>query len=88
MRALGVTPGDRVVAYLPNMPEAMVAMLATTSIGAIWSSCGPDFGTPGVLDRFSQLAPTLIFCVDGYSTAASRSTSAPRSRRSSTGCPR
>ena len=63
-------------------------MLATTSIGAIWSSCGPDFGTRGVLDRFSQLAPKLMFCVDGYSTAASRSTAAPRWRRSSTGCRR
>jgi acetoacetyl-CoA synthetase len=67
MRALGITPGDRVVAYLPNTPEAIVAMLATASIGAVWSSCGPDFGTRGVLDRYSQLAPKLIFCVDGYS---------------------
>jgi acetoacetyl-CoA synthetase len=67
MRALGVAPGDRVVAYLPNIPEAMIAMLATASIGAVWSSCGPDFGTRGVLDRYSQLAPRLIFCVDGYS---------------------
>ena len=66
LRKLGVKPGDRVVAYLPNMPEAMIAMLATTSIGAVWSSCGPDFGTRGVLDRFSQLAPKVIFCVDGY----------------------
>jgi acetoacetyl-CoA synthetase len=67
MRALGIAPGDRVVAYLPNTPEAIVAMLATASLGAVWSSCGPEFGTRGVLDRFSQLAPTLIFCVDGYS---------------------
>ena len=66
MRALGVAPGDRVVAYLPNMPEAIIAMLATTSIGAIWSSCGPDFGTRGVLDRYTQLTPKLMFCVDGY----------------------
>src|SRR5262249_10467367 len=62
----GVRPGDRVVAYLPNIPEALVAMLATTSIGAIWSSCGPDFGTRGVLDRFSQLEPKVLLCVDGY----------------------
>ncbi len=55
LRKLGVKPGDRVVACLPNIPEAMIAMLATTSIGAIWSSCGPDFGTRGVLDRFTQL---------------------------------
>ena len=67
MRALGIAPGDRVVAYLPNTPEAIVAMLATASIGAVWSSCGPDFGTRGVLDRYSQLAPKLMFCVDGYS---------------------
>jgi acetoacetyl-CoA synthetase len=66
LRKLGVKPGDRVVAYLPNIPEAVIAMLATTSIGAIWSSCGPDFGTRGVLDRFTQLAPKVLFCVDGY----------------------
>jgi acetoacetyl-CoA synthetase len=67
MRDLGVTPGDRVVAYFPNTPEAIIAMLATASLGAVWSSCGPDFGTRGVLDRYSQLAPKLMFCVDGYS---------------------
>ena len=65
-RELGVRPGDRVVACLPNIPEAMIAMLATTSIGAIWSSCGPDFGTRGVLDRFTQLTPKILLCVDGY----------------------
>jgi acetoacetyl-CoA synthetase len=67
MRAIGIAPGDRVVAYLPNTPEALIAMLATASIGAVWSSCGPDFGARGVLDRYSQLAPRLLFCVDGYS---------------------
>jgi len=67
MRNLGIAPGDRVVAYLPNTPEAIVAMYATASIGAVWSSCGPDFGARGVLDRYSQLGPKLIFCVDGYS---------------------
>jgi acetoacetyl-CoA synthetase len=66
LRKLGVKRGDRVVAYMPNVPEALIAMLATTSIGAIWSSCGPDFGTPGVLDRFSQLEPTVLLHVDGY----------------------
>jgi acetoacetyl-CoA synthetase len=66
LRKLGVKPGDRVVAYLPNIPEAIIAMLATTSVGAIWSSCGPDFGTRGVLDRYSQLGPKVMFCVDGY----------------------
>ncbi|MFM1886178.1 MAG: hypothetical protein RL026_1335 [Pseudomonadota bacterium] len=66
LRKLGVKRGDRVCAYIVNIPEAMIAMLATTSLGAIWSSCGPDFGTPGVLDRFSQLEPTVFFHVDGY----------------------
>jgi len=67
MRSIGIQPGDRVVAYLPNTPEAIVGMYATASIGAVWSSCGPDFGARGVLDRYSQLAPKLILCVDGYS---------------------
>jgi len=66
LRKLGVQKGDRVVAYLPNSPQAIIAMLATTSIGAIWASCGPDFGTRGVLDRYSQLSPKVMFCVDGY----------------------
>jgi len=69
LRKLGIKPGDRIAAYLPNTPEALVAMLATTSIGAIWTSCGPDFGTRGVLDRFTQLAPRILFCVDGYQYA-------------------
>jgi acetoacetyl-CoA synthetase len=66
LRNLGVKPGDRVVAYMPNIPQTMVAMLATTSIGAIWASCGPDFGIRGALDRYQQLEPKVIFCVDGY----------------------
>ena len=66
LRALGVTTGDRVAGFLPNMPEAIIAMLASASIGAIWSSCSPDFGTQGVLDRFGQIAPKVLFCVDGY----------------------
>jgi acetoacetyl-CoA synthetase len=66
LRKLGVKRGDRVCAYMVNVPEALVAMLATTSLGAIWSSVGPDFGTPGVLDRFSQLEPVAFFHVDGY----------------------
>jgi acetoacetyl-CoA synthetase len=67
MRALGVCRGDRVVAYLPNSAEAVIAMLATVSIGAIWAACSPDFGARGVVDRFQQLEPTLAFCADGYS---------------------
>jgi acetoacetyl-CoA synthetase len=66
LRRLGVRRGDRVCAYVVNTPETMIAMLATTAIGAIWSSCGPDFGTPGVLDRFSQLEPAVFLHVDGY----------------------
>lgn len=66
LRELGVARGDRVVAYLPNSPEAVIAMLATVSVGAIWASCGPDFGPRGAVDRFSQLEPKLAFCVDGY----------------------
>lgn len=66
MRAMGVEPGDRVAGFLPNMPEAIAAMLATASIGAIWSSASPDFGVQGVLDRFGQIAPKLLFAADGY----------------------
>ena len=66
LRAMGVGPGDRVVSCMPNIPQTVIAMLATTSIGAIWASCSPDFGWRGVLDRFSQLSPTVMFCVDGY----------------------
>lgn len=66
LKACGIRKGDRVAAYLSNSPEAVVAMLATVSIGAIWSACSPDLGTPSVLDRFSQLEPKLLFCVDGY----------------------
>jgi acetoacetyl-CoA synthetase len=66
LRALGVGPGDRIAACMPNMPETIVALLATTAIGAIWSSCSPDFGVQGVLDRFGQIEPKVLFCVDGY----------------------
>jgi acetoacetyl-CoA synthetase len=66
LRGLGVERGDRVVAYLPNIPEAIVAFLATASIGAIWSSCSPDFGPASVIDRFAQIEPKVLFAVDGY----------------------
>jgi acetoacetyl-CoA synthetase len=62
----GVTKGDRVAAYLPNLPETIIAMLGTTAIGAIWSSCSPDFGVQGVVDRFGQIEPRALFVVDGY----------------------
>ena len=63
---LGVGVGDRVVAYLPNIPEALIAFLATASLGAVWSSCSPDFGAPSVIDRFSQIEPKVLIAVDGY----------------------
>ena len=66
LKRMGVQSGDRVVAYLPNSPHAVIGMLATASIGAIWASCGPDFGIRGALDRYQQLEPKVIFCVDGY----------------------
>ncbi len=66
LRRLGVERGDRVVAYAPNIPETLVAFLATASIGAIWSSCAPEFGTRSVIDRFSQIGPTVLLAVDGY----------------------
>src|SRR5699024_7516328 len=66
LRALGVKPGDRVVSYMPNIPETIIAFLATASIGAIWSSCSPDFGIKSVVDRFKQIEPVVLFTVDGY----------------------
>ncbi len=66
LRALGVEPGDRVAAYMPNLPETVVAFLASASIGAVWSSCSPDFGASSVVDRFAQIEPKVLFCVDGY----------------------
>jgi acetoacetyl-CoA synthetase len=66
LRSVGVVKGDRVAGYLPNCPEAIVAMLAASSIGAIWSSCSPDFGINGVVDRFGQIRPKVLFCADGY----------------------
>src|SRR4051794_31700587 len=66
LRDLGAGRGDRVVAYLPNIPEAIVTFLATASIGAVWSSCSPDFGPSSVIDRFAQIEPKVLFTVDGY----------------------
>ncbi len=66
LRAEGVGVGDRVAAYIPNMPEAIIGLAATASIGAIWSSCSPDFGAQGVLDRFGQIEPSVLIAVDGY----------------------
>jgi acetoacetyl-CoA synthetase len=66
LRRLGVQRGDRVAGYLPNVPEAIVAFLGAAAIGAVWSSCAPDFGTRSVLDRFAQIEPTVLVAVDGY----------------------
>ena len=66
LRKLGIKPGDRVVGFMPNMPESIIAMLGATSIGATWSSCSPDFGIKGVLDRFGQTEPRVLFTADGY----------------------
>jgi acetoacetyl-CoA synthetase len=66
LRALGVGPGDRVVAYMPNIPETLVAFLATASLGAVWSSAAPEFGARSVIDRFAQIEPKVFLCVDGY----------------------
>ena len=66
LQQAGVGQGDRVAGYLPNMPETIIAMLATASLGAVWSSASPDFGVEGVMDRFGQIEPKVLFCVDGY----------------------
>jgi acetoacetyl-CoA synthetase len=66
LAALGVGRGDRVAAYLPNIPETVVAFLAAASLGAIWSSCAPEFGTRSVVDRWRQIEPTVLLAVDGY----------------------
>ena len=66
LRDAGVVAGDRVAGYMPNMPETVIAMLATVSLGAVWTSCSPDYGVQGIVDRFSQTAPKVLFTADGY----------------------
>jgi acetoacetyl-CoA synthetase len=66
LKNMGVEKGDRVVGFMPNMPETIIAMLAATSLGAVWSSCSPDFGIKGVLDRFGQIKPKVLFTANGY----------------------
>ncbi|MEM7018314.1 MAG: acetoacetate--CoA ligase [Pseudomonadota bacterium] len=66
LKAQGVMQGDRIAGFMPNRIETIIAMLATTSLGAVWSSCSPDFGVNGVLDRFGQISPKVLFCCDGY----------------------
>jgi acetoacetyl-CoA synthetase len=72
LREAGVSAGDRVAGFLPNIPEAVIAMLATTSLGAVWSSCSPDFGINGVVDRFGQIAPKVLFTADSYGYGGKR----------------
>ncbi|MDQ1331437.1 MAG: acetoacetyl-CoA synthetase, partial [Thermodesulfobacteriota bacterium] len=72
LRKAGVVKGDRVVGFMPNMPQSIIAMLAATSIGGVWSSCSPDFGIKGVLDRFGQIKPKIIFTANGYSFKGKR----------------
>jgi acetoacetyl-CoA synthetase len=67
LKNAGIQPGDRVVGFMPNMPQTIIAMLAATSMGAVWSSCSPDFGIKGVLDRFGQIKPRILFTANGYS---------------------
>ena len=76
----GVTKGDRVAGFMPNIPEAFIAMLAAASIGAVWSSCSPDFGVQGVLDRFGQIEPRILFCADSYTYAGKKIDCLARSR--------
>jgi acetoacetyl-CoA synthetase len=78
LRERGVRPGDRVAGWLPNGPHAVAAMLASASLGAVWSSCSPDFGTRGVLDRFGQIEPVVLFAADGYTYNGRRHDLLPR----------
>ncbi len=80
LRREGVGIGDRVAGFFPNLPQAIIAMLATTSLGAIWSSCSPDFGANGVIDRFGQIRPRVLFCADGYRYAGKEVDSLARVR--------
>jgi acetoacetyl-CoA synthetase len=76
----GIVPGDRVAGYLPNLPETVIAMLATASLGAVWSSCSPDFGVNGIYDRFGQIRPRVLIAADGYRYAGKRIDLLPRVR--------
>lgn len=87
LQNLGVKAGDRVAAYMPNIPETIIAFLATASLGAVWTSCSPDFGTNGVLDRFGQIAPKILFTIDGYSYAGKKIDLAPKIKEITNGLP-
>ena len=80
LRSIGIAPGDRVAGFIPNVPEAVIAMLGAASIGAVWSSCSPDFGAQGVLDRFGQIAPRVLVAGGGYCYAGKQIDCLPRVR--------
>jgi acetoacetyl-CoA synthetase len=80
LRASGVGVGDRVAGFMPNIPETVIAMLATATLGAVWSSCSPDFGVKGVVDRFGQIEPKVLFCASGYRYGGKDIDSLPRVR--------
>ena len=77
LKAQGVRPGDRVAAYLPNIPETIIAFLATASLGAIWSVCAPDMAAPAVIDRFKQIEPKVLIACDMSSMPAASTTAGP-----------
>ena len=83
----GIAPGDRIAGYMPNIPETVIAMLATTALGAVWTSCSPDFGVQGVLDRFGQSRPRVLFCTDGYYYNGKRHDCLDKVRRAVAGLP-
>lgn len=87
LRAGGIQPGDRIAGFLPNCPETVIAMLAAASCGAVWSSCSPDFGASGVLDRFGQIEPRVLFAADGYRYAGKEIGSLERVRAIATAIP-
>ena len=87
LRAAGVGPGDRVAGYQPNAPEAVIALLAASSIGAVWASCSPDFGARGALDRFGQIAPKVLIGCDGYRYAGKFHNTRARLREIAAGLP-
>jgi acetoacetyl-CoA synthetase len=87
LRKRGIVAGDRVAAFMPNLPETVIAMLATSSIGAIWSSCSPDFGASAVVDRFGQIEPRVLFTADGYVFKGGRQDSLERVRSIVAGIP-
>jgi acetoacetyl-CoA synthetase len=87
LRRLGLGPGDRVAGFMPNHPETVIAMLATVSCGGIWSSCSPDFGSKGVIDRFGQIEPRVLFTADGYCYNGKRLDSLGRVREVAAGLP-